>query len=239
MQLPHIVDLTRNPMQLTILLSLIHQIGYSLPDQRTDLYRKYLELFFTREAEKTPSVKKHSAVLQSFIQYLAWVLQSQAESAGTRGSISSTELQEMAREYLRDAKESVSLADDLFGGGLERIFVLVERVSGLYEFEVQPLREFFCARHLYETSPVGTYRYQTPRGDRAQRFEALAQNPFWLNVTRFYAGSYEPGEIGSLVLSLKEMIRSADQATSMHGRRVASRCCQTGYSRTRRSGKMS
>jgi hypothetical protein len=221
MELPHIRELTRNPMQLTILLSLIHQVGYSLPDQRTDLYRRYLELFLIREAEKTPSVKKHSAVLVSFIQHLAWVLQSQAESAGSTGSISEAELQGMASDYLIRAKEPPELADDLFGGGLERIFVLVQRVSGLYEFEVQPLREFFCARHLYETSPVGTYRYQQPKGDRAQRFEALAANPFWLNVTRFYAGSYEPGEIGSLVMSLKELIASPDTAVSIHARRVA------------------
>jgi len=221
MELPHIVELTRNPMQLAILLSLIHQVGYSLPDQRTDLYRRYLELFLIREAEKTPSVKKHSAVLISFIQYLAWQLQSQAESAGSNGSISETQLQELARDYLRAANYPVELADDLFGGGIERIFVLVQRVSGLYEFEVQPLREFFCARHLYETSPVGTYRYQKPRGDRAQRFEALARNPFWLNVTRFYAGSYEPGEIGSLVLSLKDLIADSDPAVAIHARRVA------------------
>ena len=221
MTLPHIVELMRNPMQLTILLSLIHQIGYSLPDQRTDLYRRYLELFLIREAEKTPSVKRHSALLVSFIQHLAWILQSQAESAGSRGSISEDELQVMARSYLRDAGQPEELADDLFGGGLERIFVLVQRVSGLYEFEVQPLREFFCARHLYETSPVGTYRSQSPRGDRAQRFEALAANPFWLNVTRFYAGSYEPGEIGSLVLSLKDLASSADSAIALHARRVA------------------
>ncbi|GAA4697132.1 hypothetical protein [Nocardioides conyzicola] len=221
MELPHIVELTRNAMQLTILLSLIHQVGYSLPDQRTDLYRRYLELFLIRESEKDVAVKKHQAVLVEFIQHLAWVLQSQAESAGSRGSISKEDLQEMAREYLVEAKQPEELADDLFGGGLERIFVLVQRVSGLYEFEVQPLREFFCARHLYETSPVGTYRYQKPKGDRAQRFEALAANPFWLNVTRFYAGSYEPGEIGSLVLSLRDLIGDSDPARSLHGREVS------------------
>jgi hypothetical protein len=221
LEVPHIVELTRNAMQLTILLSLIHQIGYSLPDQRTDLYRRYLQLFLIRESEKSSAVKKHQAVLVEFIQHLAWVLQSQAESAGSRGSISKDDLKQMAMQYLADVEQPVELAEDLFGGGLERIFVLVQRVSGLYEFEVQPLREFFCARHLYETSPVGTYRYQTPKGDRAQRFEALAANPFWLNVTRFYAGSYEPGEIGSLVMSLKDLISSKDAAVSLHGREVA------------------
>ena len=35
---PHLRDLARNPMQLAILLSLIHTRGSSLPDKRTALY---------------------------------------------------------------------------------------------------------------------------------------------------------------------------------------------------------
>jgi hypothetical protein len=49
---PHMRDLARNPMQLAILLSLIHTRGTSLPDKRTALYDNYVELFFNRESEK-------------------------------------------------------------------------------------------------------------------------------------------------------------------------------------------
>ena len=42
-------DLARNPMQLAILLSLIHTRGASLPDKRTALYDSYVELFFSTE----------------------------------------------------------------------------------------------------------------------------------------------------------------------------------------------
>jgi hypothetical protein len=220
LELAHIRDLTRNPMQLTILLSLIHQVGHSLPDQRTDLYSRYVDLFLTREADKSVRVRENRAVLLGFIQHLAWVLQTQAESSKTAGSISAEGLQDMAREYLSTGGHAVEIADDLFGGGLERIFVLVERIEGLYEFEVQPLREFYCAQYLYSTAPVGTYRDQVLRGDRAQRFEALAANPFWLNVCRFYAGSCERGETGTLVLSLEEMIKTGDLAVANHARRV-------------------
>jgi hypothetical protein len=220
LELAHIRDLTRNPMQLTILLSLIHQVGHSLPNQRTDLYTRYVDLFLTREADKSVRVRQNREVLLGFIQHLAWVLQTQAESSKTAGSISAEGLQDMAREYLRAGGRAVEIADDLFGGGLERVFVLVERIEGLYEFEVQPLREFYCAQYLYTTAPVGTYRDQKLRGDRAQRFEALAANPFWLNVCRFYAGSCERGETGTLVMSLKEMIGAGDLAQASHARRV-------------------
>jgi hypothetical protein len=220
LEFAHIRDLTRNPMQLTILLSLIHQVGHSLPDQRTDLYRRYVDLFLTREADKSIPVREHRQLLIGFIEHLAWTLQSEAESSHSSGSISTFELHAMAREYLEQGSHSKALADDLFSGGLERIFVLVTRIEGLYEFEVQPLREFFCAQHLYTTSPIGTYRDAHPRGDRAQRFEAIAASPFWMNVCRFYAGFYESGEIGTLVVSLDEMIKTGDLATSVHARRV-------------------
>ncbi|WP_228539967.1 hypothetical protein, partial [Mycobacteroides abscessus] len=134
--------------------------------------------------------------------------------------MSAAELEQTVRTYLSERSHSSALADRLFHGGLARIFVLVERIDGMYEFEVQPLREFFCAQYLYSTSPIGTYRDPRPRGDRAQRFEALASNPFRFNVARFYSGLYEIGEIGTLVVSLQELVASEDQARSIHEVRV-------------------
>lgn len=234
LQLPHIRSLTTNAMQLTILLTLIHLVGHSLPDQRTDLYRRYIDLFLTREAEKSISVREHRPILLAFIQHLAWELQRQAESSKSAGSIDVEALHNMAAKYLESSGYSQALADDLFSGGLERIFVLVERIEGLYEFEVQPLREFFCAQHLYSTAPAGTFRDQLPRGDRAQRFEALAANPFWLNVARFYAGFYESGEIGALVLSLQELTGNDDIGMSSHVRRVGQALLQDWVFSTKR-----
>lgn len=221
LELAHIRDLTRNPMQLTILLSLIHQVGHSLPDQRTDLYSRYIDTFLTREADKDARVREHRSTLLEFLGFLAWQLQTAAESSRAAGSITSADLQELATKYLEDGSHDTRMADELFGGGLERVFVLVERIEGLYEFEVQPIREYFCAQYLYSTAPVGTYRQDEMRGDRAQRFEAIAANPFWLNVCRFYAGSCSRGETGTLVLSLKEAINSRVPGESLHARRVA------------------
>ena len=54
---PHLRELARNPMQLAILLSLIQTRGGSLPDKRTALYDSYVDLFFSREAEKSIVVR--------------------------------------------------------------------------------------------------------------------------------------------------------------------------------------
>ena len=77
---PHLRDLARNPMQLTILLSLIHRKGTSLPDKRTALYDSYINLFFDREAEKSVIVRECRDLLVNIHRYLAWILHSEAQT---------------------------------------------------------------------------------------------------------------------------------------------------------------
>ena len=92
---------------------------------------------------------------------------------------------------------------------VERVVAIVSRVQGTYEFDVQTLREYFAARHLYETapySPTGDER----RGTRSDRWRALSRNFYWLNVARFYAGCYSEGELASLVDDLRAL--SNDEA---------------------------
>lgn len=218
--LGHIRELTRNPMQLTILLSLIDSVGYSLPDVRTDLYREYMRLFMTREAEKSPVVRQHRHLLLEIVEYLAWRLQCEAESNGSSGSIGGDELRRLVAERLMANQQDTAILDDLFTGGIERVYVLVQRVEGLYEFEVQPLREYFAAKYLYSSAPVSHFRNQVVHGDRAQRFEAIAINPYWANVARFYAGFYEPGEIGALSSSLRELVKSKDLVVAISARSI-------------------
>ena len=74
----HIRDLARNPMQLAILLHLIHVQGAALPEKRTTLYEEYMKLFFNREAEKSTIVRDHRELLLSIHGVLAWVLHTPA-----------------------------------------------------------------------------------------------------------------------------------------------------------------
>jgi hypothetical protein len=93
-------------------------------------------------------------------------------------------------------------------------------VQGTYEFEVQPLREYFAARFLYETapySPVGSER----RGTKPDRFDAIARDFYWLNVTRFYAGCYSKGELASLIDRLGDLIRDPNFSLLSHPRVLA------------------
>jgi hypothetical protein len=73
----------------------------------------------------------------------------------------------------------------------------------------QPLREYFAARHLYETAPYSPPG-QEKHGTKPERFEILARNFYWLNVTRFYCGCYSRGELSSLAEGLVELANADD-----------------------------
>jgi hypothetical protein len=201
---PHLRDLARNPMQLAILLSLILTRGASLPDKRTALYDYYIDLFFSREAEKSVVVRSHRELLIDIHRYLAWLLHSEAELGHARASIAHERLQRVVAEYLLKEGHDPALAKELFTGMVERVVALVSRVEGTFEFEVQPLREYFAACHLYYTAPQSSPGKEKP-GSKPDRFDAIARNFFWLNVTRFYAGCYSKGELSSLVERLQEL----------------------------------
>lgn len=217
---PHMRELSRNPMQLTILLALIHTRGLSLPDKRTALYDNYMELFFNRESEKSRVVREHRDLLLDIHRYLAWVLHTTAEEKGSGGIISENDLKSLLREYLQNEGHDAQLVQELFTGMVERVVALVSRAQGTFEFEVQPLREYFAARHLYETAP-----YSPPGDERSgtkpERFEALSRNFYWLNVVRFYCGCFSRGELSSLVDGLDELANDSDYKLLAHPRTLA------------------
>lgn len=203
---PHVRDLARNPMQLAILLALISVQGASLPDKRTALYDEYITIFLNRESEKSRVVRDHRELLVQIHRYLAWILQSEAESSGA-GNISDSRLREILRQYLETNCHPIDLVERLFTGMVERVVALVSRVQGTFEFEVQPLREYFAARHLYDTAPYKPAAVQN-RAGKPERFDAIARNFYWLNVTRFYAGCYSSGELASLIDGIDEIGRA-------------------------------
>jgi hypothetical protein len=217
---PHLHELARNPMQLAILLSLIHRYGESLPDKRTALYRSYVELFFSREAEKSPAVREHRDVLLEIHGYLAWTLHSEAQRGNNRGRVTAERLQTLVTGYLEEKGEDVAIADALFKGMVERVVALVSRVEGTYEFEVQPLREYFAARFLYSTAPYCQSGERLP-GTKPDRFDAMARDFYWLNIVRFYAGCYDVGELHSLVDRLEELSKDETYRYSSHSRTLA------------------
>lgn len=204
LKLPHLRDLAKSPMQLAILLSLINTRGESLPNKRTALYESYVELFFDREAEKNLTIRDKRDLIISIHEYLAWVLHSEAEMFNNNGRIEVGKLIEKLKYFLEKEGHPTIIADELFTVVKERVCALASRVQGTFEFEVQPLREYFCAKHLYNTSPYSPAGREK-RGTKPDRFDALARNYYWQNVLRFFAGCFDRGELPMLIMKLREL----------------------------------
>lgn len=217
----HVKDLARNAMQLTILLNLVHVRGQALPDHRTALYDSYVDVFFNREADKNKAVLANRQLLIDLHGFLAWTMHSAAENRQTNGRVTEERLRSLIQAFLSYHEYEPQVLDDLWAGVIQRIVALVSRVEGTFEFEVQPLREYFAARHLYNTapySPVGLPQ----SGTKPEIFATIAPSPYWLNVTRFYAGCYSVGELAGLADQVEEMVDpTADGARGSFPRAVA------------------
>jgi hypothetical protein len=132
-------------------------------------------------------------------------MQSEVERDSQKESLSPKQLKALVRDYLRSQSLDEALAEVLFPGVVERIYFLVAPVDGgNYRFEVDPLREYFAARHLYETAQQAPAADDKP-GSLVDRFAGMARNATWLDVIRFYAGCYSEGAAPSLIDGLQEL----------------------------------
>jgi len=196
---PHIAQLAENPMQLTILLYLLHLQGHSVPDKRTPLYDDYMKTFLNREAEKSVSVRDNRDNLEEVTAYLGWHLQGLAEQQGSNGRLSTSALKTEIFRYLTTAQKDTTLVDALFTDVTDRVWALASKSQGTFEFDVQPVREFFAAKFLS--------RYAA--ADKSEVLKALIRRPFWFNTSRFFAGFAHANELGGLVDGLSEELFDA------------------------------
>lgn len=217
---PHLQDLARNPMQLSIVLSLINRYGDALPEKRTALYGSYVELFLSREAEKSAIVREYADLIIDIHRFIAWRMHSDAQRRRTAGRISEQAFRKLVTKYLTDEKHDVGIVDQLFQGMVDRVMALVSRVEGTFEFEVQPLREYFAACHLYATASYAPQGHDVS-GTKPDIFDAIAKDFYWMNVTRFYAGCYDKGELSSLVDSLEVLAEEEGYCDTSHPQELA------------------
>lgn len=106
---PHMAELARNTMQLSILLNLIYQHGESLPSKRTEMYNEYVNLFFSREVEKSDIVREYRQLLERLHRFLGWHLHSQAEDSRATGRASEAKLRFLLEEFLVSVGQPTSV----------------------------------------------------------------------------------------------------------------------------------
>ena len=203
-QEPYIDELAGNPMQLTILLDLIHQQGFATPTQRTDLYDKYVDLLLAREANKYPkTVRDHKDELAEIIPFLGWYLHARTEESPINSRMSVGDLKAAIGHFQTTYGNPVSVVDSLFEGASDRLWALTSKVDGTFEFEVLSLREYFAARFLYRNAGEGK-----PGFDSNTVLRELLRRPYWLNTARFYGGNAKDRDIYALTVGIEEELSS-------------------------------
>lgn len=207
---PYIDELAGNPMQLTILLDLLHEQGAATPTQRTDLYDKYVDLLLAREANKHPkSVREYRDELLEIIPFLGWYIHAHTEDSQIKGRMSVDELKAAMQHFQRSYGNRESIVDELFEGASDRLWALTSKVDGTYEFEVLSLREYFAARFLYLYAGEDSKDF-----DRADVLRELLRRPFWLNTVRFYGGNAKGHEIYALTAGIEDELKSSPAPSS-------------------------
>lgn len=209
-QEPYIDELAGNPMQLTILLDLIHQQGLATPTQRTDLYDKYVDLLLAREANKNPkAVRDHKEELLELIPFLGWYLHAHTEESPIDSRMSVGALKAAIRHYQTTYGNPETVVEELFEGATDRLWALTSKVDGTFEFEVLSLREYFAARFLYRNAGE-----DTPGFDSTTVLRELLRRPYWLNTARFYGGNARDRDIFALTAGIEEELSAGASPAS-------------------------
>ncbi|WP_280763709.1 NACHT domain-containing protein [Prescottella agglutinans] len=207
---PYIHELAGNPMQLTILLDLLHQQGAATPTQRTDLYDKYVELLLAREANKHPkAVRDHKEELLEIIPFLGWYLHAHTEESQINGRMSIDDLKAAMCHFQRTYGNRESIVDQLFEGASDRLWALTSKVDGTYEFEVLSLREYFAARFLYHNAGEDNADF-----DSATVLRELLRRPYWLNTARFYGGNAKGNGVYTLTAGIEQELAQSSSPAS-------------------------
>ncbi|MDN5757175.1 MAG: large ATP-binding protein [Tomitella sp.] len=207
---PFIAELVGNPMQLTILLDLLHQHGAATPAQRTELYDQYVELLLAREANKHPEVvRRFREELKEIVPFLGWYLHAHGEENQVDGRMPVEAIKAAMRHFQRTYGHPESVVDKLFEGATDRLWTLTSKVDGTYEFDVLSLREYFAARFLYRSAGEGDREF-----DRAEVVRALLPRPYWLNTARFYGGNAKGGEIYELSAAVEAVLTDTPTAAA-------------------------
>ena len=178
--------LMRSPLQVTIMATLVAQLGEP-PRERWGLFKKYYDILYQREVEKGTALSRtlldHKTNVDAIHQRVGLHLQVDSERRGTaEPRLSSAEFRQVVVARLREEGYSgpdlETLATEIMDAAAERLVFLVGMESDRVGFEIRSLQEFMAAEALMNG------------GDQlvGARLRSIAAVPHWRNVFLFAAG---------------------------------------------------
>jgi hypothetical protein len=181
------INLTRTPLQVLIMTIILERFG-SLPTDRYQLFWRYFETIYTREASKPTEFAQiltdNRDTITTIHTRVGLELQHKSETEGEAGALLSLgRLEQHTRDYLiqelefQDNIVLTNLVREIRDAAMTRLVLLVAKGAHV-GFEVRPLQELMASRALGDCEDTVLRR----------RMNALAPSPHWRNTLLLMAG---------------------------------------------------
>jgi hypothetical protein len=180
------VRLMRSPLQVTIMTTLVDQIGEP-PQERWRLFHEYYEVIYRRETERdipaSRILQQRKTEVNDIHHQVALLLQVESETAGrTEAWLPKDRFHKLVRTQLAaeefEGEELDTRTQEITEAALQRLVFLVGLQSDRIGFEIRSFQEFMAAEAL-----------MAGRDEDVQaRLEAIAPIAHWRNVFLFAAG---------------------------------------------------
>jgi hypothetical protein len=178
--------LTRSPLQVTILVTLLEQ-RHRAPRDRWRLFREYYRVIFDRERERgiqsVEALAEHEEVINALHWEIGYRLHAREErSSGTTARIDEFALRGIVLRLLEADGHPVAarqaLAERILVACRDRLVFLVAVEAGRVGFELRSLQEFAAGEYLLAA------------GDEVaiERVRRIAFSTHWRNVVKFAVG---------------------------------------------------
>ncbi|MCU1245652.1 MAG: hypothetical protein JWN02_1562, partial [Acidobacteria bacterium] len=178
--------LMRTPLQITIMSTLVEQVGKP-PQDRWRLFREYYSAIYRRERERSSSelLGAHESDINAIHHRTGLELQILSESSGrTDAKLSKQHFESIVRQRLDEQGHEGAALERLLreiidAAALRLVFIVGLDVDSV-GFEIRSLQEFMAAEALLGGN--------ASTGIMQRRLRAIASAPSWRNVFIFAAG---------------------------------------------------
>ncbi|MBX9970690.1 hypothetical protein H7K06_24475 [Priestia aryabhattai] len=215
-------DLTKTPLQITILLVII-RAGSTPPKQREELYQTYMDTIYRREHKKGDTlIRSDKSLIYGLHQYLGYLLHKRTEKNRTDALMTIEEFEQQVKNFLiyldpiLDDEQLYLQSQQIITEARGRLILIESPQQNKIGFTLTVMREFFAAGHLVETSKNSN--------ERNERFKSIAKSPYWSNVALFFAGRVGrtmPEEASSLIDICREIDTEAENQYLKRGSQLA------------------
>jgi len=207
---PETARLMRSPLQVTIMATLVDQIGQP-PQERWRLFKEYYEVISRREKEREISaaeiIRDFKPDIDALHNRVGLQLQVESEGKGNmEARLSPSRFKEIIRIRLseegHEKKELDDLLKKIMDAAMERLVFLVGLESEKIGFEIRSLQEFMAAECLVDKSDELVQK----------RLHAIAPATHWRNVFLFACGKCfaERQHLRDVILAICDQLNEED-----------------------------